>query len=278
MFSIAAAATRLPASVPPAVRAYAKETCRPLASLAFAMPLILIYEIGVLAFPQAARNGADVWMRGWLDAIGLNGYCLLPVLTIASLLAWHHTTREPWRLPRGVLTGMTVESILLGLLLLVFAQAAVGWTGIVGSIEQVALNGDALSASRPSGITPGDSARLWIAWPAVERLMSRGVEFVGAGLYEEVLFRLLLLPLTLAVLASCMTNRTTRTTVAIVSTSLLFAAAHHVGAHGEPLVAGVFLFRAVAGVFFAVLFLRRGFGIAIGAHAAYDLIAGLCYR
>jgi hypothetical protein len=34
-----------------------------------------------------------------------------------------------------------------------------------------------------------------------------------------------------------------------------------------------FGFRAVAGVYFAVLFAIRGFGITAGTHAFYDIIA-----
>lgn len=277
MPTTAATATTTVLRLPAPLRGYAAETRRPLVSLAFAAPLILIYEIGVLAFPEAARNGADVWMRGWLETLGLGGYCLLPVLTVAALLAWHHTTREPWRLPRGVLLGMIIESALLGVMLLLIAQLAGEWIG-GGAIDQVAIGPGSMGGGKATGMTPGDSARLWLAWPAVERLMARGVEYVGAGLYEEVLFRLLLLPITLAALATCLVNHRTRAAAAIAATSLLFAAAHHVGAHAEPIVAGVFLFRAAAGAFFAMLFLKRGFGIAIGAHAAYDLIAGLAFH
>jgi hypothetical protein len=36
-----------------------------------------------------------------------------------------------------------------------------------------------------------------------------------------------------------------------------------------------FVFRATAGVFFAGLFVVRGFGITVGSHAAYDLLVGI---
>jgi len=38
------------------------------------------------------------------------------------------------------------------------------------------------------------------------------------------------------------------------------------------------LFRFMAGVFFSILFIYRGFGIAAGAHAAYDILAMLFLR
>ena len=36
-----------------------------------------------------------------------------------------------------------------------------------------------------------------------------------------------------------------------------------------------FLFRAAAGVALAVIYWTRGFGVAVGVHAAYDLFAGV---
>jgi hypothetical protein len=36
-----------------------------------------------------------------------------------------------------------------------------------------------------------------------------------------------------------------------------------------------FVFRTVAGLFFSALFIYRGFGIAAGTHAAYDMLVGL---
>jgi membrane protease YdiL (CAAX protease family) len=65
-----------------------------------------------------------------------------------------------------------------------------------------------------------------------------------------------------------------------VLASLAFAAAHHVGPHGEPIALAAsgfwfaFSFRFLAGLFFSLLFVYRGFGIAVGTHAIYDMLAG----
>jgi len=65
--------------------------------------------------------------------------------------------------------------------------------------------------------------------------------------------------------------------LAIVLTSLLFSAAHYVGPSGAPLRWFRFVFRFVAGAFFATLFVYRGFGIAVGTHAGYDIVIGLLH-
>jgi membrane protease YdiL (CAAX protease family) len=64
-------------------------------------------------------------------------------------------------------------------------------------------------------------------------------------------------------------------TVAAVFSATVFAAAHHVGPYGEPFDDFVFLFRAVAGLYFAALYQTRGFGVAVGAHACYDVLVGV---
>ena len=53
------------------------------------------------------------------------------------------------------------------------------------------------------------------------------------------------------------------------------AAAHHAGPYGEPMRADYFVFRTVAGLYFTLLFVARGFGIAVGAHAGYDVLVGV---
>ena len=50
------------------------------------------------------------------------------------------------------------------------------------------------------------------------------------------------------------------------------------GAGGEAFVGVVFLYRFLAGMFFATLFRIRGFGIAVGAHSGYDVLVGLILR
>ena len=99
---------------------YWQQSRRPFASLIFVLPLLAIYEIGILFYP--VKNGADDMLRKFLELFGFGQYFLLPCLTICLLLAWHHTTHEPWRIGPSVFYGMLLECVVLAFGLLVMAQ------------------------------------------------------------------------------------------------------------------------------------------------------------
>jgi hypothetical protein len=232
---------------------YWQGTRRPLTCLVFLTPLLATYEAGVLWLggrdADSLRNGADYWIRNALESLGLNSPWLLPGMIIVGLLVWHVARQETWRISGGVLGGMFVESLLFGVMLVV-----------VGELEESAIRH--LRASVPAAI-------------AAERLAPLAIMYVGAGIYEEVLFRLCLLPLCYGLFRASGLANGPASALAIVATSLAFALAHYVGPAGESFRLFTFWFRTMAGLFFAALFVLRGFGITVGAHAAYDLIVGL---
>ena len=217
----------------------------PLTSLVFTLPLVLAYEGGVLLLGRGSpRNGADVWLRQLLDAIGLEPYFLLPALTIVGLLAWHHVEHDRWQFSVAVLAGMAAECVL--------------WAAVLVGIARL-------------------QDRFWPLAAAAARdgLFARLIGFCGAGLYEEVLFRLLLLPLLMWVFRRLGAGATAAAVLGLVASSLLFSAAHYVGPLGDTFDFYSFTFRTLAGLFFAILLVVRGFGIAAGTHAVYDVLVGL---
>lgn len=246
---------------------YWAEAARPLTSLVFIAPLLATYEAGVRVLgAEAARNGADVWMRRVLECLDFDQYFLLPILAVSILLGWHYTTRQPWRVSRGVLSGMVAECVVLAVCLrVVLHLQGVLWHALGRSLASVQ---DA-TASQAAVVA------------SLSSVSSRLIGFLGAGVYEELLFRLVLLSLAIGALGLLRLRRPWSLIGAVLLTSVMFALAHYVGRHGEPLALGQmsfwfsFLFRLLAGVFFSVLFLYRGFGIAAGSHAMYDILVGL---
>lgn len=232
---------------------YWRESRRPLASLAMVLPLLLLYEGGVVVLgEQAVRNGADVWLRQFLDQLGLSQYFLLPALTIGLLLAWHHTTHDRWKLSAGVVYVMGAECAVLGFVLLV-----------VGRLQAWAVQQQWLPLAETH-------------WALAERgrIAGRLLGFMGAGVYEEMLFRLLLLPVVAFLMVRLLSAQGAAVAATVILTSLIFSAAHYLGPYGDVWTAFSFCFRFAAGAFFAVLFVYRGFGIAAGTHALYDIYVG----
>jgi membrane protease YdiL (CAAX protease family) len=97
----------------------------------------------------------------------------------------------------------------------------------------------------------------------------------GAGLHEEIVFRLLLLPLMAVAFERVIAMpRPLAWGVAAIGSSLMFAGAHHLT--GEPFELYAFTYRTFAGLFFAAVYLTRGFAVAAWTHAIYDLHVLYC--
>ena len=230
----------------PKGESYLLQSRRPLAALVFVLPLIAVYEIGTYWFhidPSGTterRIVAFSWIRQAFAQLGATGPLLAPAAAVGMLLGWHIFARHPWRVRPTVPVAMAGESGLLCLPLLLLVGLITG-THLLTSIQADDLAG----------------------------LVVLGI---GAGVYEELLFRLVGFALLHAILVDLLkapTGIALALTVAI--TSVLFAAYHHVGG-GEPFTITAMAFRTAAGVWLGVVFAMRGFGLAAGAHAAYDVL------
>lgn len=236
-----------------ALAEYWSESRRPFASLAFIAPMLIVYELGILWFgPASVRNGADVWLRQVLSSMGLTHFFFLPILTCAILLGWHHVKRERWRVGWTVLYGMLVECLVFG-----------GGLMLIASVPGALLSLD------------HDQDRFCYF-----------VAFCGAGIYEEMLFRLMLIPVLVAICRFAGAGRRPSLICSVIVASLLFAAAHYrldlvIGwwrlgiPIGETFSWISFAFRVGAGAFFTALYVNRGFGVAAGTHALYDILVTL---
>lgn len=234
---------------------YLQATRHPWACLLFVLPLLLMYESCVLwlkAVPaDTFRNGADVWIRGLLGSAGLSQLYWAPVLLACILVVWSWWRwRDRPRTSLDVWLGMAVESGIFALGLWGLCQ------GLVPLLDELGVR---------------------LEWQAVEvePAVQRIISFIGAGIYEETLFRLVLFSLLFGVLRLVDVPRLPALALAAVISALLFAAAHNLGPHGESFQPFVFLFRTVAGLYFALIYYLRGFGIAVGAHAGYDVLVGV---
>jgi hypothetical protein len=248
---------------------YWSATKHPWACVLFVLPLLATYEIGLIVLghtaPEDLRNGADAWLRSALGEVGISPIYGAPCLLVFVLLLWGLLRREDRPLDKlGVWLGMTIESAGYAVLLL----------GLSQGLWHLLLRADTVlgqPSHRIAMLQLSTDARA-----APEPMWGQIVSYLGAGIYEETLFRLLLFAGLLR-LFSWSDARTSLAAgfLAALGSALLFAGAHHIGPNGDPFNAYVFSFRTFAGLYFAWLYQTRGFGIAVGAHAGYDVLVGL---
>jgi len=222
-------------------------------SLLFALPLLLLYEALAAALDPAGvevRNGADVLLRGAVGAVAGSraGVVLGALLVGVSLwLVGRDLHRHRGGLRGAVFGGMLAESVVLALGFGLVVSVVT--TQILGSLGALAMN---LSGS--------------LDW------WTQLMVSLGAGLYEELLFRVMLAGgLAWALRAGLGWRPAAAGLAAVVVSALVFSAFHYVGPYGDRLELTSFAFRAVAGVFFSALYVTRGFGITAWTHALYDV-------
>ena len=241
-------------------RKYFQASRAPRYSLLFALPLLVCYELlaAALTGPGArlqVRNGADVILRELAyTSMGVNGPTILmgAIIALCVWLVWRDM-RRGGGLSAGIFAGMFAESVLL----------AVAFGIVIGTITAQLLGSLHLlmigAAQDGGGIAS-------LSWPA--RLMLS----LGAGLYEELLFRVLLVG---ALAAGARTllglGRRGAGIFAAVIGALAFSAFHYIGAYGDPFELSSFVFRAISGLAFSAMYLLRGFGITAWTHALYDI-------
>ena len=236
-----------------AIRLYWQASRAPRHSVLFAFPLLLLYEALALLLSHDAvagvRNGADVLLKSvfiWLG--GRQGVVAFGALLLAvgTVLVWRDLRRGGRVEPR-VLGGMAVESL----------AWAIAFGGVASTLTGLLLRGVPLGTGLAAA--GGVPTQLMVS--------------LGAGLYEELLFRVLLVAgLALLARKAFGWSRTAAGVFATLVGAVLFSAFHYVGPLGDPLELGSFTFRAVAGVLFSGLYLVRGFGITAWTHALYDVL------
>lgn len=211
-------------------------------------PLLIVYQLGVLlTYPML--NGADFVSAILFGQLGFSRtqYLMFVLgVTVAFLggvlvLRRHHQHFQP-RVIVPVILESTIYALTMGSLII-------------------------LVMTRLLGIEPSLSAAL-----QKEGILSRFVMSLGAGVYEELVFRLGLLGGTFALAQRLFRwNRWFSLLVAFGVSSLAFSAVHHIPPYGDPIRIDIFTFRVLAGIFFGVLYWTRGLAVAVYTHALYDV-------
>ena len=96
---------------------------------------------------------------------------------------------------------------------------------------------------------------------------------IGAGIYEEFLFRVLLIASLTGILKFIfLWKEVTTNVMAVILSGGIFSAFHFMGEYGDFFSMELFLLRFFAGIILGGLYYFRGFGITAYTHSIYDLI------
>jgi membrane protease YdiL (CAAX protease family) len=223
---------------------YLERSELPLTSLLFLMPLLILYELGTrwyLSDPAGVTEQIRAFslMQQFFEIFGATARHLPPVAVIVLLLSWHIARNDPWKLYPKTCIAMAVESCAMAIPLIIIGYAVMNY---MQSINLMAT----------------DSTR------------GQLVLGIGAGIYEELVFRLIAFTALSFLLRDLLHLPKIASAVGmVVISALLFSGYHYLG--GERFALPSFAFRTVAGLYLGGMFLTRGFGITVGAHACYDI-------
>ena len=222
----------------------------PLTSLILVFPLFLAYQVGVLLIPSV-YNGADLITSQMLRLLhGNAGSYLVVNLTLAAgfVLLVALMRRKNEFDPR-LFVPLLLESAIYAL--------------TMGSLICFVMV-DLLHVDPKMAIVCATT-------PEQAGLLGKVVLSLGAGVHEELVFRLLMVGGGTWLLHDLLgMRRTVAIVLAMLVSSVLFSAAHHV-IGGEPFRTGAFVYRILCGLIFAVIFQTRGFAVAVYTHALYDI-------
>lgn len=225
---------------------YWKFSKTPLYSFLFTLPYFIFYEIGIIFTSQddliVIRNGADALMRQALSRFGLIGLYWLGVVFFIVFIAIFIFQKKKWK-----------ESVIVGNYFFIMTLESCFWSYILFFLMS--------------------NMNILLMNPNVELLVQQITLAIGAGIYEEFLFRVVLITMISSILNMIFKwSKNNISIIAIIISAGIFSAFHFLGEFGDFFTFKVFMVRFLAGIFLGILYLLRGFGITAWSHSIYDLI------
>ncbi|MCK4887970.1 MAG: CPBP family intramembrane metalloprotease [Planctomycetes bacterium] len=270
---------------------YLERTSRPVYAIIFLIPFIITYELGSIFIQTSVLNShmqgrvvAFSWVQGFVEFLGFSSrfaWIVTPLVVIFILLGLQIASKKRWKFWLTDLFPMSIECVLFAIPLIVLGfvlndsgkQVTPNTPPMQTAIVQTSItNCSAVSSNltEPQYQPQTSQQRYWLA---------DIITGIGAGIYEELVFRLVLICILMLIFQDFFKfNRTAAIVISILISAALFSAHHHIDFLNwqptrEPFDIAKFVFRALAGVYFACLFAARGFGITAGTHAFYDIMA-----
>ncbi len=231
------------------IKKYFSDTHTLLYSFLLSLPLFLIYETLILiSQPNAehiVRISVDVWMKSLFTYFGVNAvsFSLLVMMLLGFFILYKERERLkelrfsyfPVMLAECLIYAIVVAFISNTLISLIFNIAATDPVQSLSYLQKLALS-------------------------------------LGAGLYEELFFRVILVSLLMLLFNKLFGKKWAAVIASVTLSALLFSAVHYIGSMGDLFTFSSFLYRFLFGLILNGIYIWRGFGVAAWTHALYDVL------
>ena len=232
------------------LKTYFSDTKNLLYSFLISLPLFLAYELLILISQpdssQIVRISVDSWFKSIFSLFGVNTVSItLLIVALFGMFILYKEREQLRELRFKYFPLMIGESTIYAVLVTLVA------TFFVSMVF-------AISANDPISSLTG---------------LQKFALSLGAGLYEELFFRVILVSVLISVFQKVFNNKNwAAITAAVVLSAFLFSMVHYVGSMGDPFTLSSFTYRFVFGLILNGIYVWRGFGIAAWTHALYDLM------
>ncbi len=212
------------------------------------LPLLILYELLItISQPDSdaeIRLSADIWIKAIFSWTGTNTLLItLFLIVVFGIVIYFRESDNRPTIKGRYFTLMILESLGWAVVIALFVSA------IVGQLFAMASGGGA--------------ELTFLQWLALA---------LGAGVYEELVFRVVLVAALLFLFRQLFLSEWLPPFLAIILSALIFSGVHYIGPLGDPFTLSSFTFRFLFGLALTALLIYRGFGIAAWTHSLYDVL------
>ena len=226
------------------IQDYFKKSKSPFYSFVITLPIFLIYELGIFLMRDTEfsyiKNGADVLIENAISTLGFDIFYVVSTLFLFIFLGiayYQKKEYDSFKIHKSYLFIMLVESFFYALILFF----------ILGSMS------------------------LYLMDSSVENMYFNLILSLGAGIYEELIFRVFSLYIFYQLMKFIFKSMSDFSSLffALILSAILFSLFHFTGT--EVFTQNSFTVRFIAGILLGFLYINRGFGITAIAHSFYDI-------
>ncbi len=269
---------------------YFERTSRPIYAITYLLFFVVVYEIAVFFMsPDLLTRPLDeipglvvsfAWIHNFLTWLGLSSesaWMGAPMAFIIVLIAMQITSRSGYRVRIKDFLPMTLECLGWAIPLIVFGLLL----GRIASPAQYSKMNLPQETQKVVSLAVQEGSDS-VSQGSGHSLTLEIVTGIGAGIYEELIFRLILIWLLMIFFKDLLGFSSSMAVLyAILISSFLFSLHHHfyfLDGHivrSERLVPIIFAFRMLAGAYLSIIFALRGIGISAATHIYHNIIVAL---